>query len=218
VLSPVVAGTKVTATFDATGRVSGSGGCNQYSAGYSVDGSGITFGPAATTFMYCAEPAGMMDQEQAYLALLHEAATYTATGAQLELRAANRAMLATFTTDPAGTKLAGPVWTWQKFLGSDGRVTVPDVPADYTVQFLANGAVEFRADCNNAFGTYHAGPGQKLRITVQGSTAVSCPPNSLGDDFLLKLGHAADYRLKGGMLYVSLHGDAGSMVFTPETR
>jgi heat shock protein HslJ len=218
VLSPVVAGTKVTATFDAAGRVSGSGGCNQYNAGYKVDGSGIMFGPVAITFMYCAEPAGLMDQEQAYLAALHEAATYTATSTQLELHAANGKTLATFMADPTGTKLGGPVWTWQKFLGRDGRVTVPGVPADYTVQFLANGAVEFRADCNNAFGTYRAGPGQELRITVQGSTAVGCPSDSLGDDFLLKLGHAVGYRLKGGMLYVSLQGAAGSMVFTPETR
>jgi heat shock protein HslJ len=218
VLSPVVAGTKVTALFDEAGKVSGSAGCNQYFAGYSLEGKGIVFGPVGATFKYCAEPAGVMDQEQAYVAALGEAATYSVTGAHLELRAAKGTPLATFIADPTGTKLVGPVWTWQKFLGADGRVTVPHVPAHYTVAFLANGAVEIRADCNNAFGQYRAGPGHQLRIAVQGSTAVACPPGSLGDEFLLKLGHAADYLLKGGMLYISLQADAGSMVFTPVTR
>jgi hypothetical protein len=40
----------------------------------------------------------------------------------------------------------------------------------------------------------------------------------LGDQFVLQLGHAAGYLLKGGMLYISLQADAGSMVFAPETR
>jgi heat shock protein HslJ len=217
-LTPVVAGTSVTATFDAAGRVSGFGGCNDYNAEYSVEGTGIMFGPVAATFKYCADPMGVMDQEGAYLAALAEAATYSVTETHLELRAANGTPLATFVTHPTGAALAGPVWTWQKSQGSDGGVTVPDVPAHYTVQFLANGQAEFRADCNNAFGTYHATPEHKLTITVQGSTAVECPPGSLGDEFLLQLGHAATYVLKDGMLHINLQADAGSMVFTPETH
>jgi heat shock protein HslJ len=218
VLSPVVAGTTVTATFDAAGRVSGSGGCNEYSAEYSVEGTGIRFGPVAATFKYCADPVGVMGQEQAYLAALGEAATYSVTDTHLELRAANGAPLATFVTNATGATLVGPVWTWQKSLGNDGRVTVPDVPAHYTVQFQANGHAEFRADCNNAFGTYHATPEHKLTITVQGSTLVACPPGSLGDEFLLQLGHAATYVLKDGMLHINLQADAGSIVFAPETH
>jgi heat shock protein HslJ len=96
----VVLGTEITALFDADGNVSGSAGCNNYSAGYEVDGpasaaSGtISIGPAATTRMMCAEPEGIMEQENAYLAALQSATNYQIEGDQLLL------------TDADGTKLA----------------------------------------------------------------------------------------------------------------
>jgi heat shock protein HslJ len=48
-------------------RVSGSTGCNRLSGSYSLRGSGLTFGPLATTKMACADG---MAQEQAFLAAL----------------------------------------------------------------------------------------------------------------------------------------------------
>ena len=50
--------------------LSGSASCNNYMATYTVDGDGITIGPAASTRMMCADPEGVMEQEMAYLASL----------------------------------------------------------------------------------------------------------------------------------------------------
>jgi putative lipoprotein len=51
-------GVKVTAVFG-DGRVSGSGGCNRYSAGIvETDPRGFSIGPAASTRMACPDPAG----------------------------------------------------------------------------------------------------------------------------------------------------------------
>jgi heat shock protein HslJ len=51
-------GVKVTAVFG-DGRVSGTGGCNRYSAGVVVTGPhGFSIGPAASTKMACPDPAG----------------------------------------------------------------------------------------------------------------------------------------------------------------
>jgi hypothetical protein len=61
-------------------------------------------------------------------------------------------------------------------------------------------------------------PGHKGRIAVQGSTAVASPAGSLGDAFLLQLGHAAVYLLTDGLLYISLRAGVGSLMFTPVTR
>jgi heat shock protein HslJ len=82
----VVAGTEVTATFAEDGTVAGSGGCNDYSGTYTVDGSGIEVGPLASTQKLCASPEGIDAQEAAYFAALDAATTWQIAGDTLELR------------------------------------------------------------------------------------------------------------------------------------
>jgi len=56
-VSPL-AGSEITLLFGADGMVSGSTGCNNYSASYTLEGDALTIGPAAVTRMMCAEPRG----------------------------------------------------------------------------------------------------------------------------------------------------------------
>ena len=70
--SPIV-GTEITATFTEDGRLTGSAGCNNYTTSYTADKATIEIEPAAATRMFCPEPAGVMDQEAAYLSALAEA-------------------------------------------------------------------------------------------------------------------------------------------------
>jgi heat shock protein HslJ len=84
--TPVIAGTSVTATFDA-GALSGSAGCNNFNGSYKTDGTSLTIGPLASTSMFCADPTGTMDQETAYLALLTEAQSFSVSGDDLEIGA-----------------------------------------------------------------------------------------------------------------------------------
>jgi heat shock protein HslJ len=94
----VIIGTELTAAFGEDGTLSGSAGCNSYSAGYETDGNSITIGLSISTMMACAEPEGIMEQEQEYLAALGTAATYQITGDRLEMRTAEGATVATFET------------------------------------------------------------------------------------------------------------------------
>ena len=48
-------------TFAAEGRVHGTGGCNRFMGGYTLDGATLRFGPIAGTRMACEAPA--MEQE-----------------------------------------------------------------------------------------------------------------------------------------------------------
>lgn len=65
--------TEITASFDAE-QISGSAGCNQYSASYTlgslsdIGGTGIS--AVGTTKMLCNEPEGMMDQEALFVQIL----------------------------------------------------------------------------------------------------------------------------------------------------
>jgi len=78
----VPASVTVTATF-ADGTLSGNGGCNDYSAPYTVDGDTLSIGEVQATLMACTGPAGPV--EPPYLAILPKVATFSITGNALEL-------------------------------------------------------------------------------------------------------------------------------------
>ena len=78
------------------GTVSGHAGCNTYNATYEVTGNRISLGPAMTTRMHCAEPDGIMVQEQEYLAALSRAQNYELTDNGLKLRDDNGSLQVNF--------------------------------------------------------------------------------------------------------------------------
>ena len=117
----VLLGTEISASFGVDGAVSGNAGCNQYFASYSVDGNTLEIGPAATTFMFCAEPAGVMEQESEYLAALESTATYRIEGDMLEMRTAAD-QIAVMMTRKTAVDLPEPA---PLPTGPWGRVTAP---------------------------------------------------------------------------------------------
>jgi heat shock protein HslJ len=67
-------------------QVSGNASCNNFSGNYQTNGSKIEFGPMAATRKMCAQPLGIMEQEDAYLAALGSTAEYNLRGNTLELK------------------------------------------------------------------------------------------------------------------------------------
>jgi len=96
----VLAGTRLSLAFSADGRVSGSAGCNNYTAGYTADGAKLAIAPAAATRKMCAAPEGVMAQEQQFLKALETVATARFEGDRLELRTADGAIAALLVRDP----------------------------------------------------------------------------------------------------------------------
>jgi heat shock protein HslJ len=80
----VLSNTTVTATFD-NGNITGSAGCNRYSAGYQLSGNGIAVSSITSTLMYCTAPDGVMTQESTYLLLLKNVTAYTINNDRLTL-------------------------------------------------------------------------------------------------------------------------------------
>jgi len=83
-MTPVLNGTEITALL-AGDRVSGSAGCNRYQGALTVEGDALSAGSLAGTRMFCAEPAGLMEQEAAYMAALGGAARFEVEGQTLTL-------------------------------------------------------------------------------------------------------------------------------------
>jgi len=88
----LIEGAEITAIFAGDGSLSGSAGCNNYVASYTVDGDKLTIGVVTNTMMFCADPEGVMEQEAAYLAALGTVATYSIRDGVLELRTADGAL------------------------------------------------------------------------------------------------------------------------------
>jgi heat shock protein HslJ len=82
---PVLSGTSLTVNFGTDGNVTGSGGCNDYSATYTQDGTNIAIGAVGSTRMSCAAPDGIMQQEVQFLADLQSATSFEVAGIQLNL-------------------------------------------------------------------------------------------------------------------------------------
>jgi heat shock protein HslJ len=83
----LLADTEITANFTEK-DVAGNAGCNEYFAGYTVDGDNIKIGTPGMTFRFCPEPPSVMDQEFEFLAALESAATYSIDGDMLWMRTA----------------------------------------------------------------------------------------------------------------------------------
>ncbi len=80
----------LTLVFDATEpRVSGNGGCNQFSGPYTQNGASLRFGPLVSTRRACVDPAGNA-QETAYFQALESTTRYALEGGQLVLYRGNQ--------------------------------------------------------------------------------------------------------------------------------
>jgi heat shock protein HslJ len=105
---PVVPTSMTTISFGGEGEASGSGGCNNYTVSYTGDLQiekvmeatdtyaelpTLTFGPVSAQFVACAEPEGIMDQEQGYFTVLSSVAYYFKLGGMLMMLDAKGAPL-----------------------------------------------------------------------------------------------------------------------------
>jgi heat shock protein HslJ len=134
--------------------------------------------------------------------------TYTLQGDQL-VETSSRVLDA---APAAGTDQVGGLWIWIGFSDPvEGSQTI-DNPDQYTVEFLSDGQVKIKADCNHASGTYTA-EGSSISIEMGPMTMAHCGPDSLSDEFILALGNARIYFFQEGDLFLDLYADGGTMRF-----
>jgi heat shock protein HslJ len=91
---PVVPGSTVTANFDSNSEMAGTGGCNTYSASYTVNGNQITITDVLSLQISCGSE--LDQQEAAYFALLPTAVTYTIEDSQLTISDADEQVILTY--------------------------------------------------------------------------------------------------------------------------
>ena len=85
VVSPLL-GADIIVNIDDANLISGNSGCNDFFATVEAADGEIAISNIGATRRFCAEPAGVMEQEQEFFAALESAATFTVEGDFIELR------------------------------------------------------------------------------------------------------------------------------------
>lgn len=70
-------------------QAGGKASCNSYGGQYTLQGKKVAFQEVFQTEMACMDPAGVMDQESAYMQALLDTASFEMVGERLELKDAN---------------------------------------------------------------------------------------------------------------------------------
>ena len=109
--------------------------------------------------------------------------------------------------------LTANTWSWMGFNDPNQQFSVEN-PQNYSLTFQADGAVNIKADCNNASGSYTL-DGSTIQIKVGPMTRAMCPPDSRSDEFIKYVESAAIYFFEDGNLFLDLMADGRTMAFAP---
>jgi heat shock protein HslJ len=200
----LVTGTDISLRFGADGQVSGNSGCNTYSGGFESSGDKLKVGPLASTRLFCDKPAGVMEQEQQYLAALQNAATYEIIDDRLTIRDASGAMQVIAT---ASTSASLPGTSWEVVNYNNGKQAVVSVLADseISLNFSADGQVSGKSGCNAYSGGYET-TGDQLKIGPLAATQMACdkPAGVMEQEqqYLAALQNAATFEIAGDTLTI----------------
>jgi heat shock protein HslJ len=186
------------------GRVTGSGGCNNYGGPYRVQGSSITIGPdLMSTKVACPPPADGV--EQRYLAVLPTVKRFTVEDDTLQLADADGKTLLDFTRADATAALLG-TWNVTGYYAGSAIKSVTG-PATLTANFQAE-TVNGNGGCNSFNGPYRAGPSD-ITIGPLASTLKACADEQLStqeQQYLAALQLATSYRIRGDELELQREG------------
>jgi heat shock protein HslJ len=203
---PTLPGTTVTASFainadGASGSMSGSAGCNSYAANFG-DNLGVT--TSLTSGERCSEPAGVMEQESAYLEALSRAYGYWLTGDQLILNSSLGALTyrqtAPVTSMDQSYLLQGVTW----YLVSINTTPVVAGSGVANVYFDANSTLNGFTGCNSMSGSYTTDI-DKISISQLSSTKAACPDSASSAQetaFLNGLSSAQTYQVAGSAMQI----------------
>jgi heat shock protein HslJ len=198
-IETVITGSQITANFQANWIVAGSGGCNQYSAGYTTTASnGITIAQPTTTLMACAN--NVMQQETQYLALMQKATKFEIAGDQLTL------------FDSSGTKLliykkhvpAPLTGTWNLFSYNNGKGAIQSAMIGSTTNavFGSDWKLSGTGGCNQYSAGYTTTGSNGITITQPTSTMMACAEAVMQQEtqYLSLLPTTAKYEISGDQL------------------
>ncbi|MCE0487121.1 META domain-containing protein [Ornithinimicrobium sediminis] len=196
-----------TATFE-DGTVSGTGGCNRWSAPYEIAGTSLTVGEAASTMMAC--PGAPGEVEAAFLGALPRVSGWAAGDDGLTLLDASGGTVLAL-TEQASTALTGT--TWVATMVDNGRGAAAGVVAgsEVTAEFDDEGRVAGSSGCNQYTARYTL-EGESLEVGALAGTRRACADAEVTDQesaFLRAMERSTVARVEADRL--ELRDDEGAL-------
>jgi heat shock protein HslJ len=213
-IETVIVGTTITADFRADWTVSGTAGCNQYSAGYTTTApNSITITQPTMTLMACAN--NVMQQETQYLSLMLKATKFEISGDQLTLFDSSGTKLLIYNKH-VPVPLTGP---WNLFSYNNGKGAIQSVMIGSTTNavFGSNGKLTGTGGCNQYSADYTTSSSNGITITQPTSTMMTCAESFIQQEtqYLSLLPTAAKYEISGDQL--TLFNSAGTKILIYKT-
>jgi heat shock protein HslJ len=210
-----VEGSKLTAQFQPGRIITGSAGCNDFTAGYTWDAGELTVSHAAATRNACPKP--LTEQEEAYLSALHHAAGFTRNDQGLVLEDLRGAPVVTFRREPPPV-LTGPVWRMTAY--NDNRGGFPSARRDVSVTavFGADGQLTGSGGCNDYRAKYRQDGNDLTLSPIILLTKKPCAGEIRDQErtFLAMLQSANRVEAEGSQLLLTRQGGTRIAVFAPE--
>jgi len=191
----------ITATFATDGSLTGSGGCNTYSATWTSDGDTLTVTGVAATRMSCGSDVDA--REQSYFTLLQDAASWALDGSAVVVTSTSGATIvyggdsASASPAPGGLLLVGtwPLATVDGEAPPAGMSVVLDIRDDGTLAGVA---------CNDYNATYTATEAGDLSVGAVAATRMSCgdAADAFEASYLDGLQNATQWGTQDGQLFL----------------
>jgi heat shock protein HslJ len=172
---PLPAGATATLVLEED-RLSGQAFCNNYFAGYRLDGTTLTVEDIGQTEMGC-EP-DVMAAEQAYTEALAAVDTATMDGDELTLTGGAVTLRFTRQVPEPDRALTGTRWVLDTLVDVE---TVSSVQGEPTLQLAADGTAAFTTGCNGTTGRWRQS-GDVLTVEPGASTLGGCDPSIQAQD------------------------------------
>lgn len=187
-----LSGSNISAFFSPDGKITGSSGCNEYSAIYSLHGATLGISQVKSTKMAC-DPV-IMTQENQYLALLQRVITYEMNGDQMVLYSATGQKILTYKKGMAGTTTPPPPstpslfprtlvggWALKSYTDGKGGFVPVIAATPVTAKFMADGSLSGTAGCNQYTTTYSIS-GESISISQAATTRMACDPETMAQE------------------------------------
>ena len=195
---PVIENTLPTLSFRGDQQLGGNASCNNFFGSFTAEGNKVTFSGFGSTQMYCAEPAGLMDQEAAYLAALESAKTYRIEDGKLLIIDDAGATVLVFSAQ--NMSLEGTTWNLISF--NDGQsLTSLVIDTEINAEFK-DGAVSGSSGCNTYTGDFQQN-GLELSFGDLASTLMLCQEEGVMEQenaYLQALAKVTHYIVDGNNL------------------
>ena len=215
-LAPTLTGVNITAVID-DAVIKGSAGCNTYAADYLIKEKGIRITPPIITRKTCAEPEGVMEQENQFLIDLRKSEAYWIEGDSLIFMDPNGNVTLIFRAQPV-VDLTNITWKLYAY----GPISQP-VPApgsvEVTLAIGKDGQVSGSSGCNNYTGKA-AVDGDAVRFELGTATMKACDPlaNSMEAAYLTALASVTRGEIQQDRLILYYNGGLDALKFRAVRR